>query len=542
MTDSPAGKSTMSTSPTPSFVESVDGEMKCGAEPQQVDSYPDRQASWVTSEVLGGAGTRELDANETPVVAKTNGEEVPETLLLESETNGEEAAATPVVAAETPSVETANEALVAAVRDIAVCPSSQKSHGEKATGASKAAKNSEATGAWSLGCSEADSEDGKSTTASMLEGFLSSALSSPRSSLSSADQSEWGGVTVSVVPTKASGGAGAQSDTPLCTKCGWPTEPLMAIMKTKATANAHAKYCCRPCNAVCTMLTRHVRLEGPLKIGSWPQSQVEDFFRRAQEDGKDGDKLQWKLVRGVLKKNLMKRVIESTEKLVNATFKPLDVWHREGYDVHMITAYNRTEWNPACGMTYAVPIKSISWSKKEEEIEEHIVAAEKSLKDNKGGKRGRGDDDDDDDDDEEEDVSPKKAKLLKLKANAAKEQERAAKKEDAAIKQHNSKMQILASKTMSTLSAVVDVLKSVVTKNKNFRSAPVFMVDKINHDFEKAAAFLKESEDIIKMTKKCAKDGTRLPSLTFDAADLGMVSRAVKKDISDFEAFEKLCR
>ena len=112
VTDSPAGKSTMSTSPTPSFVEAVDGEMKCGAEPQQVDSYPDRQASWVTSEVLGGAGTRELDANETPVVAKTNGEEVPETLLLESETNGEEAAATPVVAAETPSVETANEALV----------------------------------------------------------------------------------------------------------------------------------------------------------------------------------------------------------------------------------------------------------------------------------------------------------------------------------------------------------------------------------------------------------------------------------------------
>ena len=295
MTDSPAGKSTMSTSPTPSFVESVDGEMKCGAEPQQVDSYPDRQASWVTSEVLGGAGTRELDANETPVVAKTNGEEVPETLLLESETNGEEAAATPVVAAETPSVETANEALVAALRDIAVCPSSQKSHGEKATGGWRPLE----PGVWSLGCSDADSED---ATASMLEGFLSSALSSPRSSLSSADQSEWGGVTVSVVPNKASGGAVAQSDTPLCTKCGWPTEPLMAIMKTKATANAHAKYCCRPCNAVCTMLARHVRLEGPLKIGSWPQSQVEDFFRRAQEDGKDGDKLQWKLVRGVLKK------------------------------------------------------------------------------------------------------------------------------------------------------------------------------------------------------------------------------------------------
>ena len=73
------------------------------------------------------------------------------TATINSAANATATAATPVVAAETPSVETTNEALVAAVRDIAVCPSSQKSHGKKATGASKAAKNSEATGAWSLG-------------------------------------------------------------------------------------------------------------------------------------------------------------------------------------------------------------------------------------------------------------------------------------------------------------------------------------------------------------------------------------------------------
>jgi hypothetical protein len=285
------------------------------------------------------------------------------------------------------------------------------------------------------------------------------------------------------------------------------------------------------------MMSRHLRLEGPLKIASWPQSQVEDFFRRAQEHGKDGDKLQWGLVRGILKKSIMKRVIESTERMVNTTFKPLDVWGREGYDVQMIAAYNRTEWNPACGMTYAVPIKSISWSKKEEEIEEHMISAEKSLKDKNNGKGGGGDDDEDE---EEEDDPPKTPKRRKLEG--AKEKEKAAKKEEAAVRQHNSKMQILASKTMSALSAGVDALKSVVTKNKNFRDAPAFMVEKINHDFEKAAAFLKESEEILKMTKKCAKDGTRLPLLTFDIADLGVVSRATKKDISDFEAFEKLCR
>jgi hypothetical protein len=179
----------MSTSPSPSFVDDVVGEMKLGAEPPHVDSYPDRQPSWATSAVLGGAGSHELDANETPVVSETNGEDLPETLLVESETNGEEAAATPVVAPETPSVETATEALVPAVRG----PSRQKSHGKEATGASNAPKNSDATGALDLRGSEADSEDGKSTSLSMLEGFLSSPLSSQRSSLSSADQSEWGG-------------------------------------------------------------------------------------------------------------------------------------------------------------------------------------------------------------------------------------------------------------------------------------------------------------------------------------------------------------
>ena len=90
------------------------------------------------------------------------------------------------------------------------------------------------------------------TTASMLESILppgsASSLSRVSSSLSlaSADLCE--------VQTKSTGASDLVD--PLCTKCGWPTSPLNAIMKTKASDSAHAKYCCRPCNAIMTMVSR----------------------------------------------------------------------------------------------------------------------------------------------------------------------------------------------------------------------------------------------------------------------------------------------
>ena len=129
---------------------------------------------------------------------------------------------------------------------------------------------------------------------------------------------------------------------PLCTKCGWPTEVFNAVLKTKASATQHAKYVCRPCNSIQTMVFRHLKQEGSVKLNSWPDDQLEEFYRKAKEvTGKSG-RTKWAQVRDTMKKVMVKRLIESTEKKINSEYKPLDVWARLGYDAEMIAAYNRT--------------------------------------------------------------------------------------------------------------------------------------------------------------------------------------------------------
>ena len=180
-------------------------------------------------------------------------------------------------------------------------------------------------------------------------------------------------------------------------------------------------------------------------------------------------------------------------------------------------------------MCYAVPLKSISWTRKEEENQEQIASAEHVRKQ----------EDDYGDDADAGDAVPRgaEAKRRKLEADAAKE----AKKEVAAVKSHNSKMQILASKTVTALSSGYDALKKV-TQAKNYCNAPSFMAEKIGNDVGTAAGYLKEADNVLKSIKKCAKDGSRCPEMSFDVRDLTTICKAVKKGKSDFEAFEKLCR
>lgn len=147
--------------------------------------------------------------------------------------------------------------------------------------------------------------------------------------------------TRSEAPTKSSGNV--EEINPLCTKCGYPTDVLKSVLKTKASAAQHAKYVCRPCNAIQTMVFRKIRQEGPLKLSDWDDAQIEDFYRRAKESHEqNGGRMKWKVVRDCMKKTMVKRVTEATEAKMKAEYKPLGVWERLGYDVEMIAAYNRT--------------------------------------------------------------------------------------------------------------------------------------------------------------------------------------------------------
>ena len=333
---------------------------------------------------------------------------------------------------------------------------------------------------------------------------------------------------------------------PLCAKCGFPTEVFNSRVYTKATATKCAKYVCRPCNNIQTMVYRNIKQEGSLKMSSWNNDQLNEFFRQAREEPqqhqRDG-RSSWQQIREVLKKCLVKRYIEKTKKQITSDFKPLGVWKTLGYDVEMIAAFNKTEYNPACGMCYAVPLKSICWSKQEEEIEEHIAKAEFQ----RGGQKEAGADDSCSD----ENTSPAKgreAKRRKLEVDKAKEAAEAAReakkeqaKEQAAVKSHNSKMHILASKTVTALSTGCESLKKAA-QSRNFRSAPTFLAEKIERDVDTAVGYLKEADNVLKAMKKCAKDGSRLPEMSFEVKDLSDVCKAVKKGKTDFDAFEKLCR
>lgn len=337
--------------------------------------------------------------------------------------------------------------------------------------------------------------------------------------------------------TKASGDV--EEINPLCTKCGYPTEVLNAVLKTKASAAQHAKYVCRPCNAVTTMVFRNLRQEGPLRMTDWDDAQVQEFYRRAQES-LNGGRMKWSMVRDCIKKSMVKRVTEATEKRMHAEYKPLGVWEKLGYEVEMIAAYNKTEWNPAVGMCYAVPLKSISWKHTEEEVEEQILQYEVKNK----RKTCPDDEDDDGDDAETPHMTKGEAKRRKVEAETRKAEVEAAKearKESAQVKAHNSKMQILASKTVTALSSSCDALKKV-TLNKHWRDAPTFMAEKVAADLQTAVSYLKEADDVLKNLKKCSKDQTRLPTLGFDMKDMVDLAKSMKKDKSDWDAFEKLCR
>jgi len=355
--------------------------------------------------------------------------------------------------------------------------------------------------------------------------------------------------TVCTVATPSSGASTLQMS-PLCVKCAWPTDPFNAVMRSKATASSHAKWICRPCNSVSTMIARSVCQQGNMNMKAWTEEQAMSFFSEARENGFVDGRANWGLIRGCLKKLLTKRKKEITTKAVDSAFLPLDVWANQGYDVQMISAYNKSEWNPACGMCYACPIKSLKWEHVEMQIEEEIMQAEKAYKE-KNKAPAAADDSSDESAVEEKKKSKgsrrssaklrKEEQAAKDAKEAEKEAEKAAKKEQAEIKNSNNKTQILASKAISVLSVPVETMKKVV-KGANWSKIPVILQDKFKADLEQGEKYISESDAVIKQVKKCSKSQTKLPTICFDHTGLGILAKNLRKNSSDYGALEKLLK
>ena len=103
---------------------------------------------------------------------------------------------------------------------------------------------------------------------------------------------------------------------PLCLKCQYPCDAMKAILKHKASPTAHAKYICRPCNNVQTMMNRKVKLEGTMSIGSWSKERQLDFWRKASKSGEDG-RLNYGAIRGLIKEQLIEQSLRSPRRLLS---------------------------------------------------------------------------------------------------------------------------------------------------------------------------------------------------------------------------------
>lgn len=333
---------------------------------------------------------------------------------------------------------------------------------------------------------------------------------------------------------------------PICVKCAFPTEALNSICKSKATATQHAKFICRPCNRVISMLNRNVKLDGPLAMNAWTPQQRLDFWRDACKCTDESGRMVYGQIRGLLKKECITRKVEESKTVVCDDFRPLSVWEKQGYDVTMIVNYDQKEWNPAIGWTYGVPLKSITWSSAEVSIEETLMQAERAVRQKKG------DNSElqelpiaDESQDELDGPKPQAAGRSSAHEAAAagrkadKDAEKEKLKEHGQTIKHNNKVQILASKTVTGLTGHRDILEKI-KKGKSWTAAPDFVSEKVESAVNTAKEYISAADQVLAKLKKCSKDGSKLPDLDFSLTDLNQCVKNMKQAASDFKDFEKL--
>ena len=148
----------------------------------------------------------------------------------------------------------------------------------------------------------------------------------------------------------------------------------------------------------------------------------------------ESGRLVYSQIRGLIKDTMVHRTVEENRTKVSTEFLPLGVWQTRGFDIQMIAAYNRKEWNDACGWTYAVPLKSISWEQAVIQAEETIQSAERKVTAKKSKNKGKPDPElqlDSEEDSADDNAAAEKAAAEKAAAEKAAAEKAA---QEAAIK------------------------------------------------------------------------------------------------------------
>jgi len=366
----------------------------------------------------------------------------------------------------------------------------------------------------------------------LFDDEISAAQQSPQPSLFD-EQHQKPARSYSVVDNVSSA-LSASSMTPCCIKCQLPTDVLKAIIKCKSTPTRAAKFVCRSCNNVQTMINRKLCMDGELSLSNLNPAVAADFWRKAGSC-KDDDRLVYERIRNVLTEVWTQQKIQENSNKVSTEFLPLGVWAARGFPIEEIRSYNLTKLNPALGLCYGVPVQKMTWSEQERNVRELIHQAESKVRRKSGSDIPALEDDN-----EPAEAAPappkttpaidKAAQAAKAKQEAAaskaaeKEAKKAADAEARRIKNANSKAQILASRTIAALTAPHDEIQKCM-KMKEYSMMPEIVTTKVQSVSEEASKCLSEANEIVKTMKKVAKTGEEVQPLTFDQSTLQSLSK-----------------
>ena len=139
---------------------------------------------------------------------------------------------------------------------------------------------------------------------------------------------------------------------------------------------------CLSCNSVITHLNRNI---GGGALVPLSQSRVNKFFANCRAKREEqGDKISYHQVRSCLSDQLTDQEVTSTSQEVSGEYLPLAVWANKGFDTEKIKQFNRTKFNPACGLCYQCPLYSENWRNTQSTINESLARAENAFKKRKG--------------------------------------------------------------------------------------------------------------------------------------------------------------
>lgn len=161
----------------------------------------------------------------------------------------------------------------------------------------------------------------------------------------------------------------------MCKKCGQSVWIAHCIMKNSN------EYWCKLCNALTTLLRRHMSWP-PMKFSMMTEKDQQSFFQQcALEKGNDPC-FKYSRVRDSLVRSLVRKQMNESRKSVGGTFLPKSVYLKRGYELPDDFEENAPrEWSATLKeYTYLLPEISVSETEVTVTIEQTVVEAERGIK------------------------------------------------------------------------------------------------------------------------------------------------------------------